>query len=172
MKEVTRRIIAWTGLVFMTAFSALMITSFFNADLLWGKIVYVALACLIVGLVLFAMIYFDNKERRAKQQAEDEEKARRAENKRKREQNQAKIAEQNVQNAQLTYDLNQTRYREGDITGMEMSQFQTQLSNKKITYTQALINYRIELLNLKILSLYDFDKNIPLVPMKDIIDKK
>ena len=80
----------------MTAFSALMITSFFNADLLWGKIVYVALACLIVGLVLFAMIYFDNKERRAKQQAEDEEKARRAENKRKREQNQAKIAEQNT----------------------------------------------------------------------------
>mgnify|MGYP002562105092 FL=1 len=96
MKEVTRRIIAWTGLVFMTAFIALMITSFFNADLLWGKIVYVALACLIVGLVLFAMIYFDNKERRAKQQAEDEEKARRAENKRKREQNQAKIAEQNA----------------------------------------------------------------------------
>ena len=96
MKEVTRRIIAWTGLVFMTAFSALMITSFFNADLLWGKIVYVALACLIVGLVLFAMIYFDNKERRAKKQAEDEEKARRAENKRKREQNQAKIAEQNA----------------------------------------------------------------------------
>lgn len=96
MKEVTRRIIAWTGLVFMTAFSALMITSFFNADLLWGKIVYVALACLIVGLVLFAMIYFDNKERRVKQQAEDEEKARRAENKRKREQNQAKIAEQNA----------------------------------------------------------------------------
>ena len=96
MKEVTRRIIAWTGLVFMTAFIALMITGFFNADLLWGKIVYVALACLIVGLVLFAMIYFDNKERRAKQQAEDEEKARRAENKRKREQNQAKIAEQNA----------------------------------------------------------------------------
>lgn len=96
MKEVTRRIIAWTGLVFMIAFIALMITSFFNADLLWGKIVYVALACLIVGLVLFAMIYFDNKERRAKQQAEDEEKARRAENKRKREQNQAKIAEQNA----------------------------------------------------------------------------
>lgn len=96
MKDVTRRIIAWIGLVFMTAFIALMITSFFNADLLWGRIVYVALACLIVGLVLFAMIYFDNKERRAKQQAEDEEKARRAENKRKREQNQAKIAEQNA----------------------------------------------------------------------------
>lgn len=85
---------------------------------------------------------------------------------------QIKIAEQNVKNAQLTYDLNQTRYREGDITGMEMSQFQTQLSNKKISYAQALINYRIELLNLKILSLYDFDKNMPLVPMKDLISNK
>lgn len=85
---------------------------------------------------------------------------------------QIKIAEQNVRNAGLTYDLNQTRYREGDITGMEMSQFQTQLSNKKMTYTQALINYRIELLNLKILSMYDFDKNVPIVPMKDLISNQ
>lgn len=85
---------------------------------------------------------------------------------------QIKIAEQNVKNAQLTYDLNLTRYREGDLTGMEMSQFQTQLSNKKISYTQALINYKIELLNLKILSLYDFEKNIPIVPMKDLLSEK
>ena len=62
---------------------------------------------------------------------------------------QIKIAKQNVANAQRTYDLNLTRYREGDITGMDMNQFQTQLSNKKIAYTQALINYKIELLNLK-----------------------
>ena len=75
-------------------------------------------------------------------------------------------------NAQRTYDLNLTRYREGDLTGMEMSQFQTQLSNKKISYTQALINYKIELLNLKILSLYDFEMNTPIVPMKDLISEK
>lgn len=85
---------------------------------------------------------------------------------------QIKIAEQNVMNAQRTYDLNLTRYREGDLTGMEMSQFQTQLSNKKISYTQALINYKIELLNLKILSLYDFEMNTPIVPMKDLISEK
>lgn len=85
---------------------------------------------------------------------------------------QIKIAEQNVTNAQLTYDLNQTRYREGDITGMEMSQFQTQLSNKKIAYSQSLINYKIELLNLKILSLYDFERDIPIVPMKDLLTIK
>jgi outer membrane protein TolC len=85
---------------------------------------------------------------------------------------QIKIAEQNVRNAQLTYDLNLTRYREGDITGMSIDQFQTQLSNKKIAYKQALINYKIELLNLKILSLYDFEKKAAIVPLKDFIQKK
>ena len=78
---------------------------------------------------------------------------------------QIKIAEQNVRNAQLTYDLNLTRYREGDINGMQISQFQTQLSGKKVAYTQALINYKIELLNLKILSLYDFEKETDIVPV-------
>ncbi len=85
---------------------------------------------------------------------------------------QIKIAKQNVANAQRTYDLNLTRYREGDITGMDMNQFQTQLSNKKIAYTQALINYKIELLNLKILSLYDFEYDVPIVPMEDLVTKK
>lgn len=85
---------------------------------------------------------------------------------------QIKIAKQNVANAQRTYDLNLTRYREGDITGMDMNQFQTQLSNKKIAYTQALINYKIELLNLKILSLYDFEHDVPIIPMEDLVTKK
>ena len=80
---------------------------------------------------------------------------------------QIKIAEQSVRNAQLTYDLNLTRYREGDINGMEINQFQTQLSNKKVVYTQSLINYKVMLLNLKILSLYDFEKDVELVPIKN-----
>ena len=79
---------------------------------------------------------------------------------------QIKIAEQNVRNAQLTYDLNLTRYREGDINGMQISQFQTQLSGKKVAYTQSLINYKIELLNLKILSLHDFELDIDIVPVE------
>ena len=77
------------------------------------------------------------------------------------------IAEKSVRNAQLTYDINLTRYREGDLTGMEISQFQTQLSNRKITHAQALINYKIELLNLKILTLYDFEEERPIVPIKE-----
>ena len=77
------------------------------------------------------------------------------------------IAEKSVRNAQLTYDLNLTRYREGDLTGMEISQFQTQLSNRKITYAQAQINYKIELLNLKILTLHDFENDRAIVPVRE-----
>ena len=77
------------------------------------------------------------------------------------------IAEKSVRNAQLTYDINLTRYREGDLTGMEISQFQTQLSNRRMAYSQALINYKIELLNLKILTLYDFENEIPIVPIRE-----
>lgn len=87
-------------------------------------------------------------------------------------QSQLAITREELTNAQRTYDLNLTRYREGDITGMDMNQFQTQLSNKKIAYTQALINYKIELLNLKILSLYDFEHDVPIVPMEDLVTKK
>lgn len=75
------------------------------------------------------------------------------------------IAEQSQKNAQLTYDLNAERYRNGELTGMQMNQFQTQLSNSKISYSQAQINYKIELLNLKILTLYDFEKDEPIVPI-------
>ena len=79
------------------------------------------------------------------------------------------IAEKRVRNAQLTYDINLIRYRNGDLTGMQISQFQTQLSNSKISYWQTQINYKTELLNLKILSLYDYDKDMPIVPVKAIV---
>jgi len=74
------------------------------------------------------------------------------------------IASQNVRNAQLTYDLNQERYRNGDLRGLDMNQYQTQLSSRKIAHAQALINYKLELLNMKIQSMYDFETNTPLVP--------
>lgn len=81
---------------------------------------------------------------------------------------QIEIAKQSETNAQLTYDLNSERYRNGELTGMQMNQFQTQLSSRKIAYSQAQINYKIELLNLKILTLYDFEKDEPIVPLSNI----
>ena len=80
--------------------------------------------------------------------------------------NQIEIALQNQKNAQLTYDINLERYKNGDLTSMDLNLFQVQLSDKKMAYAQSLINYKIELLNLKIQSLYDFTTNEAVVPEK------
>ncbi|MDR1562248.1 MAG: TolC family protein [Dysgonamonadaceae bacterium] len=82
-------------------------------------------------------------------------------------QTQVEIAEQNIINAQLTYDLNMVRYRNGDLSGMGFVQFQTQLTSAKNDYTNALIKYKESLLRLKILSLYDFERNVEVVPLSD-----
>ena len=78
--------------------------------------------------------------------------------------NQIEIARQNERNAQLTYDINLERYENGDLTGMDLSLFQNQLSQKKMALVSSLINYKIELLNLKIQSLWDFERNQPVAP--------
>jgi len=83
-------------------------------------------------------------------------------------QNQIIIAQQNVVNAQLTYDLNLEKYKNGDLTGMDLNIYQNQLSEKQLSYTNSLISYKLELLNLKIQTLYDFEKNIPVTPVKTI----
>jgi outer membrane protein TolC len=85
--------------------------------------------------------------------------------------NQIDIATQNEKNAQLTYEINLERYANGDLTSMDMNLFQTQLSQKKMSYAQTLIDYKIELLNLKIQTLYDFEKNEAIIP-EYIIQKK
>ena len=78
--------------------------------------------------------------------------------------NQISIAKKNEENAQLTYEINLERYQNGDLTGMDLNLYQNQLSEKKMAYAQALINYKLELLNLKIQTLYDFENNIAVVP--------
>ncbi len=85
--------------------------------------------------------------------------------------NQIDIAAQSEKNAQLTYEINLERYANGDLTSMDLNLFQNQLSQKKMSYAQALIDYKIELLNLKIQSLFDFEKNEAIVP-ENLIQKK
>lgn len=71
---------------------------------------------------------------------------------------QVEIAQQNVRNAQLTYDINLERYRNGDLTSMDLSLYQNQLSQAKLNLVKSLIDYKIALLDLKIQSLWDFEK--------------
>jgi len=77
---------------------------------------------------------------------------------------QISIALSNQKNSQLTYDINLERFKNGDLTSMDLNLYQVQLSNNKMAYAQALINYKLELLNLKIQSLYDFTTNQPVIP--------
>jgi outer membrane protein TolC len=79
---------------------------------------------------------------------------------------QIEIARQNEKNAQLTYEINLERYKNGDLTGMDLNLFQNQLSEKKINLANSLINYKLELLNLKIQSLWDFENNTSFVPIE------
>ncbi|MDN5202870.1 TolC family protein [Fulvivirgaceae bacterium BMA10] len=76
---------------------------------------------------------------------------------------QIEIARQNVKNAELTYDINLERYRNGDLTSMDLNLFQNQLSEKKSALSNALINYKLELLNLKIQTLWDFEIQQPVL---------
>ncbi len=71
------------------------------------------------------------------------------------------IARKNVENAERTYDINLERYLNGDLSGIDLNQFQTQLSSKKIDLARSLINYKTQLLDLKILTLYDWEKQEP-----------
>jgi outer membrane protein len=83
-------------------------------------------------------------------------------------QNQIEIARQSVTNAQLTYDLNLEKYKNGDLTGMDLNIYQNQLSEKQLTHTNSLISYKLELLNLKIQTLYDFEKKEAISPVMTI----
>jgi len=78
--------------------------------------------------------------------------------------NQIQIQQKTVENAQLGYDINLERYRNGDLTSLDLGMYQTQLSEAKMAVTNAIIDYKIELLNLKIQTLYDFEKQIPIIP--------
>lgn len=79
---------------------------------------------------------------------------------------QISIAEQNEKNAKLTYEINLERYKNGDLTSMDLERFQNQLSQKKMDRANALINYKLELLNMKIQSLWDFENNSSFVPQE------
>ena len=85
---------------------------------------------------------------------------------------QIEIAQQNVKNAELTYEINLERYKNGDLTSMDLNLFQNQLSDKKSEQATALINYKIELLNLKIQSLYDFENQKPVLLPENSLDNK
>ena len=78
--------------------------------------------------------------------------------------NQIEIAEQSVRNSQMTYDINFERYKNGDLTGMDLNLYQNQLSSAKMEISNAQISYKLEVLNMKIQTLYDWETRNSIVP--------
>ncbi|MCW3806229.1 TolC family protein [Plebeiibacterium marinum] len=77
---------------------------------------------------------------------------------------QIEISRKNVENAQLTYEINLEKYKNGDLTSMDLNLVQNQLTQNKNALTNAIINYKLELLNMKIQSMYDFENNKEVAP--------
>lgn len=74
---------------------------------------------------------------------------------------QVELARKNIKIAQQTYDINLERYRNGDLTSMDLNLFQTQLSQKKNDLVNAIIAQKLAVLDLKVQSLWDFVKQQP-----------
>jgi len=74
------------------------------------------------------------------------------------------IKKKSIINAQHTYDINLEKYRNGDITGMDLQQYQNQLTTSQQAYTNAIISYKLEVLNLKIQTLWDYESKESILP--------
>ena len=73
------------------------------------------------------------------------------------------IAKQNVRRSELTYEINLEKYQNGDLTSKDLGQYRQSLSNARLSEIQSLIDYKLQLLDLKIKSLWDFEKDQPVV---------
>lgn len=79
--------------------------------------------------------------------------------------NQISIRRKSVDNAQRTYEINLEKYKKGNLSSMDLQQYQTQLTSVKKEYTDAIIAYKLELLNLKVQTLWDFETNQSYLPV-------
>ncbi|MGM0483919.1 MAG: TolC family protein [Candidatus Krumholzibacteriota bacterium] len=73
------------------------------------------------------------------------------------------IADKNVENSQLTYDINLERYKNGDLTSKDLNDYQNQLAREKNSRVSALIQYKLYLLEMKIKSLWDFENGYSVI---------
>ena len=69
------------------------------------------------------------------------------------------IAKQNVRRSELTYEINLEKYRNGDLSSYQLNEYQNQLSRARLSEISALIKYKQYILDMKIQSLWDFEKN-------------
>ena len=75
------------------------------------------------------------------------------------------LARRSIESAEKTYEINLEKYQNGDLTSKDLGQYRQSLSNAKLSEIRSLINYRLQLLDLKIKSLWDFENDQPVITL-------
>jgi outer membrane protein len=78
------------------------------------------------------------------------------------------IAETSLKAAELTYQINEEKYANGNMTAMDLNTSQQQYTTAQTNLMTAQINYRTSLLQLKVDTMWDFEKNQAVIPQYTI----
>jgi len=81
---------------------------------------------------------------------------------------QIEITSKSSKKAEATFKKFFEHYKTGNLPGVMLKIYLDQYSYQKLAYTMALIQYRLALLDLKIQSLWDFERNQQLFPLEQL----
>ena len=82
------------------------------------------------------------------------------------------LARRSIESAEKTYEINLEKYQNGDLTSKDLGQYRQSLSNARLNEIRSLINYRLQLLDLKIKSLWDFENDQPVVTLSTVVEEE
>ncbi|MCK4550237.1 MAG: TolC family protein, partial [Candidatus Krumholzibacteria bacterium] len=82
------------------------------------------------------------------------------------------LARRSVESAEKTYEINLEKYQNGDLTSKDLGQYRQSLSNARLSEIRSLINYRLQLLDLKVKSLWDFENDQPVVTLSTVQEEE
>lgn len=75
------------------------------------------------------------------------------------------LSRRNVENAERTFLIDTENYKNNNMTAYDYQQRQQQLMNEKKNYTSSIINYKKQVLQLKLITLWDFESNVSILPV-------
>jgi len=82
------------------------------------------------------------------------------------------LARRRIESAEKTYEINLEKYQNGDLTSKDLGQYRQTLSSARLSEIRSLIDYRLQLLDLKIKSLWDFENDRPVVTLSTIEEEE
>jgi outer membrane protein TolC len=71
------------------------------------------------------------------------------------------LLEKNEKIAERSFDISNARFSNGDINSEELALDRKRFNTSKLSFLSAYIDYKLNLLDLKRKTFYDFEKNIP-----------